>query len=282
MKYLKLLLFFLAINSCKGQKDISDLTTTWYEIKKQGNIYIIIDCGYEGESFKIENDSIYDHGIMEDSVFKLHHVVSESDITSIYINEKEKYEISWIDKTKGIIKRINNIDDNIVKYYVNKTNLNKIKKVKGNSKDCITNEDFEDSVKTLKDKKWYSADGTWKTNCTDGEGSITIEGKKAFLVLLSNQIYLELVEMKRYDFEKGIAYKLKEIPEDVGTIGMRLDWKEYLNDEPVAYIKNIDNNRLNFYWYGFYNKKTKKREFKDNNFYQETESKDIVLKKCNN
>jgi hypothetical protein len=64
-------------------------------------------------------------------------------------------------------------------------------------------------------------------------------------------------------------------------MGSNLNWKEYLNDEPIAYIKIIDDNTINFYWYGFYNKKTKKREFKDNSFYQETPIKDIILKKCN-
>jgi len=97
---------------------------------------------------------------------------------------------------------------------------------------------------------------------------------------LYNQVYIELTETKRYDFEKGIAYKLKEIPDDIGSIGMGLDWTEYLNDETIAYIKKIDDNTINFYWYGFYNKKTKKREFKDSSFYQETKAKDIVLKRC--
>jgi hypothetical protein len=142
------------------------------------------------------------------------------------------------------------------------------------------NDGEENGNRIEKTNTEYSADGTWKTNCDKGLGSMTIEGKSASLVLLYNQIYIELTEVKRYDFEKGISYKLKEIPEDLGSIGIHLNWKEYLNDEPIAYLKKIDDNTINFYWYGFYNKKTKKREFKDNSFYQETEMENIVLKKC--
>jgi len=89
-----------------------------------------------------------------------------------------------------------------------------------------------------------------------------------------------MIELKRNDAEKGIAYKLKEIPEDIGNMGRDLNWKEYLNDEPIAYIKFINDKTIKFYWYGFYNKKTKKREFEESNFNQETPNKEIVLKLC--
>lgn len=280
MKFLKLFLIFLALNSCKGQKDVSDFTTTWYEVKKQGNNYLIVDCGYEGESFKIQNDSIYDHGTMEDSTFKIHHIVKGDDLTSFYINENDKYKISWIDKTKGIIKRESDIDGYTTKYYVSKVNLNKINRVKGSSKDCISSEDYTEPAKISESSKIYSANGTWKTNCSEGIGSITIEGKEASLVVMSNQIYIQLIETKRFDSEKGIAYKLKKTPEDLGTLGIKLPWKDYLNDQTIAYIKVIDNKTLNFYWYGFYNEKTKKRDFTESNFNQESKEKDIVLKKC--
>lgn len=284
MKYLKLLLVFLVINSCKGQQGTSDFSTTWYEVKKQGDNFIIVDCGYEGQSFKIQNDSIFDHDIMEDSTFKIHHILKEGNLTSFYINENDKYSLSWINKEKGIIKRVSEIDGNITKYYVNQTNLNKIKKIKGTSKDCISSEENNDSQQPIKavskNNFSYSADGTWKTNCSEGIGSMTIKGKEASLVVMSNQIYIQLVETKRYDSEKGIAYKLKKIPEDLGNFGIELPWKDYLNDETIAYVKVLDNKTLNFYWYGFYNDKIKKRDFKESNFNQESKQKDIVLQKC--
>lgn len=35
-----------------------------------------------------------------------------------------------------------------------------------------------------------------------------------------------------------------------------------VNDEPIAYIKMIDDKTYHFYWYGFYNKKQKKESLK--------------------
>ncbi|QYS88831.1 hypothetical protein [Flavobacterium davisii] len=87
-------------------------------------------------------------------------------------------------------------------------------------------------------------------------------------------------EIKKNDIENGVSYKLKEIPEDIGNIGRNLNWKEYLNDEPIAYIKMINDKTVKFYWYGFYNEKTKKREFKEISFNQEKQGKEIILKLC--
>lgn len=128
--------------------------------------------------------------------------------------------------------------------------------------------------------KSYSANGRWLIDCENGVGKLTIKDKEASLIVLYNQIYIDMIELKRNDAEKGIAYKLKEIPEDIGIIGKDLNWKEYVNDEPIAYIKFINDKTIKFYWYGFYNKKTKKREFDESNFNQETPNKEIVLKLC--
>lgn len=145
------------------------------------------------------------------------------------------------------------------------------------------NRSFINSQILDKDKKTenqYSINGQWLVDCEKGVGSLLVNNNDVSLTVLYNQIYIDMVELKRYDDENGIAYKLKEIPEDIGNIGRNLNWKEYLNNEPIAYVKMIDNKTMHFYWYGFYNSKTKKREFKEINFNQETANKDIILKKC--
>lgn len=126
----------------------------------------------------------------------------------------------------------------------------------------------------------YDANGEWRINCGSGVANITIQGKEASLVVLSNQVYIDLVEVKRDDSEKKITYKLKEIPEDKGSFGSKLPWQEYLNEQEIVAIKKIDENTLKFYWYGFYNKKTKKRELTDSEFNQENTGKEVTLKKC--
>ncbi|MBO6186083.1 MAG: hypothetical protein J6O88_15595 [Chryseobacterium sp.] len=78
---------------------------------------------------------------MEENTFRIQRVAKGNKATSFYIDEKEKYEISWVDKNKGIIKLINGVDNNSLKYYVNESHLKKIKKIKGTNKDCITSEE---------------------------------------------------------------------------------------------------------------------------------------------
>lgn len=171
-------------------------------------------------------------------------------------------------------------------------NQNVIKKVserndtfkKNIHKNQTIEKEFQKNDHKINSTAWnrkHSAEGTWMVDCKKGVGSLSVNGKEASLILLYNQIYIDLSELKRYDFEKGIAYTLKEIPEDIGEIGRGLNWKEYINNEPIAYIKMIDDNTIYFYWYGFYNKKTKKREFKESNFQQESNAKEIILRKCN-
>jgi hypothetical protein len=282
MKYLKLIIIFFTINLFKGQNDIADFLTTWYEIEKQQEGYRIVDCGYEGEWIRIKKDSINEHGVMEESFFKIHHIKEDGNSTSIYINGIEKYIISWIDKKKGIIQVSSSFNEN-KRYYVAKSYLGRIERVKGTGKDCVSNDKFEETKQYAysKSEKKYSADGTWKNDCKNGVASMTIKDKEGSLVVLFNQIYVEMMEIKRYDFEKGIAYKLKSIPEDNGSFGITLPWKDYLNNKPIVYLKILKNNEIDFYWYGFYNNKTKKRDITECQFDQENEKQKIILKKCN-
>lgn len=142
----------------------------------------------------------------------------------------------------------------------------------------MVSEEKINSKDTLKAQ--YQIDGKWMTDCENGVGNMVISGKDASLIVLYNQIYIEMTQLKKFDAENGISYKLKEIPEDVRGIGRNLNWKEYTNDHPIAYIKIIDDKTRFFYWYGFYNKKTKKRECKETNFQQERNDTEIILKKC--
>lgn len=143
-KLLKIILIIFISNtiiSCKGQDNVSEFATTWHEIKKKENNYYMVDCGYEGNWIKIQNDSIYDHGIMEENIFKIKRIAKENSSTSFYIDEKEKYELIWVDKDKGVIILKNGLDNNLLKYFVNEAHLKNIKKIKGTSKDCIISEE---------------------------------------------------------------------------------------------------------------------------------------------
>jgi hypothetical protein len=182
-----------------------------------------------------------------------------------------------VNKEMGIIKVETVFYGDVERYYVNKSNLNKIKSIKENE---YLNYKSQKERRLNQDTINYTADGYWRSNCDNGTAFINISKKEAFMQVAFNQIYINLTELKRYNFERGIAYKLEEKPTDLGKGGLGLNWNEYLNDKAIAYVKIIDDSHIFFYWYGFYNKKTKKREFKESDFNIEDPSKDIVLTKC--
>jgi len=76
---------------------------------------------------------------MEENTFRIQRVAKKMN-PFVYIDEKDKYEVSWVDKNSGIIKLVNGVDNNSLKYYVNEYHLKKIKKIKGTMTDCITSE----------------------------------------------------------------------------------------------------------------------------------------------
>lgn len=302
MRYLKLLLIILTINSCKGQNDASDILTSWYEVNKQGDNYYIVDCGYSGESFKIQNDSILDHGIMEDSVFKIQHIIKKKNIISLYINDKEKYDISWIDKSRGIIKRVSSLDGSLIKYYVNITNLNKINRVKGTSKDCMSSDDFDikesntsqknnvSNVNLTEDTKFInnykSSDniiGLWQLDCSIQNNGIEIYESNNNLVgtlaLVPPAIFIDV------SIEKGEnqnIYYLKYLSQDMDP---PMASENKINEKNTSKSENIgkiilENEKLKLTWYGIYNIKTKKRTNTKSQFNDFKNSKFVTLKKC--
>ncbi|MCU7618775.1 YbjP/YqhG family protein [Chryseobacterium sp. PBS4-4] len=195
-----------------------------------------------------------------------------------YVKERNLYEVCTVngfDNSKNCT--FLKVEKSDTGYKIYDIKVNNISSVISYSDDVEENDGRSENVNTE-----YSANGEWRINCGDGVASITIKDKEASLIVLSNQIYIELAETERYSFEKGIAYKLKNVPEDSGGFGTKLPWKEYLNNQPIAYIKIVDENTLKFYWYGFYNNKTNKREMTDSEFNQESKYKEIVLKKCRN
>ncbi|MDR3025158.1 hypothetical protein [Chryseobacterium sp.] len=296
--YFYLVFAFITLVNCKGQKEekllsIEDknfiLNKTFLGVTKKNNKYEIIDrCDGGYPSLKISEKILFYYYPQEGAYHTIKNISKIKDgeykiVTDGYYYFKNDQPIPenkiWVISRKDdLIWEFLDSDSNKKNIFSDSLNIIN-KKIAYVKLSCDNNDETEKDITTKTNN--YSADGTWKTSCDQGAGSITIEGKNASLVLLYDQIYIDLVEVKRYGFEKGIAYKLKELPEDLGSIGTDLNWKEYLNDEPIAYVKKIDDNTVNFYWYGFYNKKTKKREFKDNSFYQETGMKDIILKKCN-
>jgi len=76
------------------------------------------------------------------------------------------------------------------------------------------------------------------------------------------------------------SYRLDEKPMDMGSGGNSLNWDTYLNDKEIVKIKILDNNTIEFHWLGFYNAKTRKREFLQNDITEEAGKNPLILHRC--
>ena len=280
-----ILLFILLFISCGQEKkylkneekviinkkeNISNLITTWYEVELRKNSYILNDCGYEGRRLKIKKDSIHEHGIMEDSDFSIYKILKNQDNIFLYINEKDFYSISWVDKLKRIIRVNSKFYGNSNRYYVSQENLKNIKKVQESGDDCIEDISFERDI---------SINGDWKINC-ESIGALKIREKEVFIEVNSNQIYIDATLEKKNDSIYNI-YLNK--PKDLGRGGANLDWGYFSKDSIIARINcNKKSEFIIFNWLGFYNVETGKREWvEDSDSQLQSERlKDIKLIKC--
>lgn len=150
MKKSILVLFLLnIIISCNSQVNKKDYIGEWIEVKFQKNEFVIIKCGYEGETLKVSENSIFEHGTMEDSNYKIDNVKSNDKENILFTEKSEKsyFKFSWLDKEKGIAKwQIVDGDSKTDKYFVIKSKSKAVKSVNGTDAECITNEDVGDKV----------------------------------------------------------------------------------------------------------------------------------------
>ena len=58
-------------------------------------------------------------------------------------------------------------------------------------------------------------------------------------------------------------------------------WNDFSTKEKIADIKVLNDHQIEFKWYGFYNDKTKKREYIKNPFTYNTDESSGILEKCN-
>jgi hypothetical protein len=134
------------LNSCNSQnkgnkiKDnkkeiqaIEQYTGTWLFLEKRNNEYVY--CTDVSKSITVNKTSIIDHTPMEDSEFRIDHLMQKDNLIYIYLDKKETsfYRFKWINKEKGIAKWI--LDNYDGDAYINKLHLNNVKKAKCEEED---------------------------------------------------------------------------------------------------------------------------------------------------
>ncbi|WP_438711318.1 hypothetical protein ACSTS3_22710 [Aquimarina muelleri] len=138
-----------------------------------------------------------------------------------------------------------------------------------------TSSDKENKIVTPVSKpivNTFDVKGYWSNNCQEGSGYVDIsENNTLKIEVNSNQVYLK----GRYKNIKSNFFNIYFTSKDLGRGGSSLDWVNYDKDSIIGTLKLIDKKYANFNWLGFYNKKTKKREWVDN-----TDFKSPTLKKC--
>jgi hypothetical protein len=176
-KNISILFLLVFIFSCRQPEQSAGYTGIWMEVKKSGNTFQRIDCGYANETITATSDSLYQKGVMEDFNFKVDHIKHAEDKTTFFTDKEELsfYSFSWIDQELGIAKWETSINGELMsRYFVNQLNQKIVKTVKGTETDCITSEDQGDQVNEF----LPIGDGT-KTLYVQNNNCISIQNNNA-------------------------------------------------------------------------------------------------------
>ena len=195
-KIVSALLLLFTIVSCKQQEASLNYTGTWLQLKKTASDYIIIDCGYPGESMIVTSTSILNKGVMEDFELTIDHIEDHDGSIILFTDKSENnyYKFTWADEQKGIAKWEIKLGETsvTVKYFVTEQGSKNIKKVKGNGTDCITNEDVGDVI----DGTFTTANGSTTITANDGNCIILKDSK-------GNQTYENCYEVSFVQLRKS-------------------------------------------------------------------------------
>jgi hypothetical protein len=116
----------------------------------------------------------------------------------------------------------------------------------------------------------------WQTECSSekpafyygGDGQLKIFSKVNSWAFVATKVdSVNNLYVVKFQFLTGVSGKNKD-----------LDWNNFSTREKIAYIKIIDSMHVEFNWVGFYNTKTKKREFTKNPFDKATNP--VILIRC--
>ncbi len=280
------LIFTISLTSCQQNTSIEKIKTednffnlndTYTKIDTiDGKSVIDNRCGVGAPNIRILKDSIYYYYPLEGSYYKINRIKKSKNVieynTTILPNDKNTpksifkivklenslFKLYFEDVYKGIYINSNLIGKKIILY---------------NGKDC---DEVLTDVKIKEKENEYTVfeNSTWAYDCnTSNYVTFTIDN----------------AQFNFYDMDFGINSNLKKINENEYELRFNspptvpipedMDWENYSQNDIISKIKYI-NDTIEFQWFGFYNMKTRKREYTLNPFTSKMETLPIILKKC--
>lgn len=226
---------------------------TYYYVQEKGEYKSIYQpCDANIEKYIIYNDSIFHDLGQEFYTFKIlshkninnkHQYVGQYVFAGIS-NNKEAITFQAVDQ-KNIYWKING------KLFIDSIYYKTIPFTKQRCEECYDGceeKKIEDSLK----------DGKWSTDCDDPIG-VTINGNQLIICVEPNNYYIHLTKIEeKNDLSNIIKYKINRL-EGIGSQEIYSD--SYINDREIAIIKILSDNKIEFDWLGFYNKKNKERQY---------------------
>ena len=289
MKITKLIiiLFLTSFSACKQDKSSKNIDIIKNDIIEEYQVYTKVDtingkafvdnrCGVGAPYIKIFNDSIFYYYPIEGSYYKINEKTENKDSitfnTSILPSDNSLSTIFKIVKIDNSLLRIY-IDEIYSGSFINSTFIGKRVTI---FKDKNCEEDSVNNNKETSNLAEYPIfqNSTWYYNC-----------KASDYVTFT----IDIVQFNFYEMDIGINTKIKKNNESefdfyfksppIAPIPDDMDWENYSQKEKIAKI-NYSKGIMYFTWYGFFNEKTKKREYLENPFTNKIEKESIILKKC--
>ncbi|TDO94971.1 hypothetical protein [Flavobacterium sp. 245] len=245
---------------------------TFYRVSQNGKERVIYQpCDANIEKYIVYHDSIFHDLGQEFYTFK---VLSQKNE-----NNKYKYSGEYIFGKTAISKESITFEaiDNNKKYwkinnelFIDSLYANTIIHKQQSCKEC-----YEGCEGKEKETKVSSINGKWGTNCNNPIG-ITVKENELIICVEPNNYYIHLTKVNGKAGDKTLKYKLNRLD---GFGSKDVYSESYLNDNEIAIIKILENDKIEFNWLGFYNKVNKQRQYTDPII---SNDNPVLLEKCEN
>lgn len=271
IKLMFTIFFSITLASCQNKQESIIEGHTFYKITETESGKILYQpCDAKIETYKFYKDFIYHNWGQEyDIINQLY--FSEDKDKNVFIfkghntnsDENENIVIQKLN-IKSTYWKINN------EIFIDSLDMNRIQHIKQAKEEC---EDVI-SLELMLQKN----DKTWSNNCNSDKSYIyfsSVNGIGGRIVLRGNYT-IKINTIIINENEINILFHLPMRPPYPDNMS---NFSDYSEEEPIAKIKRIGNN-IQFHWFGYYNKKTRKRIHLENPFTNKIDKDIILLQKC--